>query len=209
MFLRTSLLTSTLLLLLAANASAGFMFEFGQAGSSPESTFEFGVGDSLDVQVYLREMSGGTVLATEGLFSSGVKVTFDETIAAVSDASDIVANPGFDDITKSVSVGQADLYAAAFLNPLLTPDASNRILVGTFTFSGVSAGTTTISVADLDPALDDTVTGDYPFTSALDPDITSSTATITVKSQTVVPEPASCLIWGLIFGVGLRRRRSA
>ncbi|HUT90109.1 MAG TPA: hypothetical protein VMY37_11470 [Thermoguttaceae bacterium] len=208
---------SVLMWLSAAGiARAGFVFEFGQAGSSPVSDFVItAVGDTVDVQVYLREFgSPGDILATELLFSSAVALTFDGTIAKVQDELlDITPAPDFDVINfVSASTNEAALDVAAFLNPLVPPDPDNRILLGTFRFTGVSVGTTAIRVSDLTPGLDETNTGDF---TPLDDLIGDGWGAIAVQGG-VVPEPTSLTLWGSLAVCGLvalwrrgRRRKDA
>jgi len=83
----------------------------------------------------------------------------------------------------------------------------DRILLGTFRFTGLTNGSMTINTADPNPAFgsDDTVTGGNVV---LDPSIANSSAQITVVN---VPEPGTMVLAGLlasgIAGVGLRRAR--
>ena len=185
---------------------AEYAFEFGAAGSSPQTSFTIGsVGGTVDIQVYLRELNGGTVLATDGLFGSGVLVDFDSSIVSVSL---ITGNPEFNSILSSISSGQASLnvvkaeYPWAVYPDPLTP---NRILLGTFTFTGLAPGIAVIDVQD--PPTHDTITGNGEL---LDP-ISSGSGTITVAPEpngllTMISLGASAGIGSLTWR-GWRRRK--
>lgn len=189
-YCRLGLAVSLACFLSVGAASADFTFEFGLAGLSPVSDFTInGIGNTIDVEVYLKEfgIDPGNILSSEGLFSSAVLVTFDSPlgIAAVQDVSDITANPAFDFVVPRVLPIFTILDVAAFFNPTVLPDNSNRILLGTFRFTGLSVGSVIITASDLDPRLDETVTGQGTVLDAL---IVPSSAIITVA---VIPEPAS------------------
>jgi hypothetical protein len=85
----------------------------------------------------------------------------------------------------------------------------DRIWLGTFTFTGLALGSTTISVTDLDPTefADEIITGSL---NPLDALITPGSATLTVT-----PEPGSIALSLLMIGAASvvttyrrRRRRS-
>jgi hypothetical protein len=136
------------------------------------------------------------------------------SVANVQSVSDIQENASFDDPIarfKARTNSTADLNEAVDLtSPIVFPPGGdpNRILLGTFTFTGLTTGITAISVADLDPTIgvDDIITG---LGTALDSLITSGNASIAVN-----PEPSSFAIatlFSLLCGVRVywRRARSA
>jgi hypothetical protein len=196
------------LLLAGGSARADFIFRFADAGGTPQTSFTInGAGGTVDVRVYLEETNGGTVLSTEKLGSAGVRLDNSATgVARVAAAGDVTGNPSFDD-TDVVTVGPdfASLNDAVSANPPLSPDANNRILIGTFRFTGQSVGQFTVTTRDPHPELgfDDTLTG---ADTALDALIQNSGAVVTV-----VPEPGSLLLTGLaataIAAVAYRRSR--
>lgn len=190
---------------------AGLLFEFVVGGATKSAIAIGGVGQTVDIQVYLRQTDATTILTDEGLLAAGIKVTFDNpTVAAVLTAGDIQENPLFDDagiLMKDVPGTTAELNqgvdaSSPFVFPTLSdPD---RIWLGTFTFTGLALGSTTISVTDWDDGIDDIFTGGF---NALDALITPGTATLTVT-----PEPSSVVLSLLVIGAAsvvtsYRRRR--
>src|SRR5438128_1471885 len=80
---------------LATPARADFVWEFDLAGVPTTNFIIPGVGNTVDVQIYLKETNGGTILSTQKLFGAGVTVTFNSPtgVAAVLSSSDIKQNP--------------------------------------------------------------------------------------------------------------------
>ena len=185
-------------------AHAAIVFQLtGATGVEQNNFLISSIGQTLDIDVYLKQTGTDTVLTDEGLFSAGVKLTYDVTgIAEVLAMSDITPNPAFDDPTallKDMGIGYVTLdMAADMFGPnfpvfpqLSTPD---RIWLGTFTFTGLILGTVQITAMD-NPSLDNTLTG---LGTLLDPDIGNDQGTITVT-----PEPSSLLVFfGLALVVG-------
>src|SRR4051812_42875592 len=79
----------------AAPLRAGFLFTAEVGGSSGPVTLP-GVGSAADVNVYLAEEAGGTTLASEQLFSVGLRLSFDGVVAAVLAPGDVSGAPAFD-----------------------------------------------------------------------------------------------------------------
>ena len=198
---------------LATPAHAGVLYQFADSAGTPTTNFTIsGVGNTVDVRVYLQEDPSPGILASEGLFSASLNVLFDSPagIAEVTAAGDVTPNPFFTNIVSGPSVASA---TAGFtgdvgLNPFLFPDGSGRILLGTFRFTGLAVGTTTIRAVDRDLFLDDTVTG---LGTVLDSLVENSAGTITVEAITAVPEPGALALLAsgtiLIGGCRLVRRR--
>jgi hypothetical protein len=179
-------------LVLAGFGHAGLIFEFA-VGGTPQAAIQIpGVGATVPIQVYLRQTDGETILTSEGLDFAGIQVSFGSPagIAAVTANNHIQPGPGFDLITDP-PVFTATTAELDELAPLTVFDDANRILLGTFTFTGLALGTTSISVTDLTGG-DDLVTG---LGNALDSLITSGSATLTVT-----PEPSSVALSLLVVG---------
>jgi hypothetical protein len=207
------MVTVLALLSLTSAGRADFVWQFTDSAGNTVAgnNFTAGLGSTLDIRVYLLETNGGTTLSNSGLSSVGVQLSGSNANANVAAASAITPNSQFDDTSKSVSGNNSILNDGLFANsvpkaPTSGADA-NRILVGTFTFSGSTLGTTNIQAVD-PHSYTDTTDGNG---NALDALISSSAATITVAA---VPEPGTLLLVGLaaaaIGGAGIRRtRRSA
>jgi hypothetical protein len=178
-------------------ARADLTWEFTDSGGNvvAGNNFTVGQGLTLDIRVYLLETNGGTILSTSGLSSAGVQLTGSNSNAQVASASNITPNAAFDQNSKSVSGNAAILNESVLANPNVVapttgPDA-NRILIGTFTYTGNTVGTTSIATSDPHPTSADTVSGSG---TTLDGMIFNATGTINVVA---VPEPGSLILTGL------------
>src|SRR5262245_33630843 len=144
-----SLFAGLILLVAGGRAEAGYQFQFATASGTAQNTFVVDQGSTIDIRVYLVQTSPDTGLSASGLDAAGTKLTFNQTIANVSGTGAITASPAFDTSIKSTATGSATLNvsqdsgSAAVTAPTTGADA-NRILIGTFTFTGVSAGTTNV-----------------------------------------------------------------
>jgi hypothetical protein len=194
-------------------ARADYSFVFADGSGNAQSNFTVAQGSTVDVRVYLVQSGTSTGLSSSGLASGGVGLTFNQSVVNLADASKITPNSAFDANSKNLGAGSASLNVSQVLNaPITAPTTgtdANRILLGTFTFSGVSAGTSLTVTADPHPgAVNDNVLGDG---TALDALIHNSSAVITV---TAVPEPGTLVLTGLLAtgmaaGVTRRLRRPA
>jgi hypothetical protein len=210
-------------LVLSRPARAQYTYEFAEAGTF-SSSFTVAQGSTVAVQVYLvgTNSAGNNNLASNGLSSGGVGLQYATngpfTIpGASSNNPNIVGNPAFGNSNNSVVNGgngqfgtgntsTATVQNTSFGTPVYpsTTDANgnNAVLLGTFTFTGVSpASGTTIAVT---PSSVSNVDG---AGNALDSMITSSSFSITV---TAVPEPGSLMLTSLaasVLGLGVWKRR--
>jgi hypothetical protein len=208
---RSALLAFAALLAWGGGAArADYQFQFADASGNTSSAFTVNQGSTVDIKVYLVETNGGTTLSTTGLSSGGVKLTgYNTGVATVTNAA---GNPGFDFSTTGIPTATVNNYqdtSPTLKAPTSGADA-NRILLGTFTFTGVSAGSTLAVTAD-PGALNDNVLGSGFGATAIDGLIQNASASITV---TAVPEPGTIVLTGLLAtglaGAGFRRvRRSA
>ncbi|WP_165247814.1 PEP-CTERM sorting domain-containing protein [Paludisphaera soli] len=151
------------------------------------------VGDVIVVDVLLsQDGTGPQVDALNPLFSAGVRVSFGDPagilgvdLGSIAYLLDWVADADFDG-PSAITIGLTSLTGF--------DDLSTPLLLARLTFTGLAAGTTVVSVADLDPQSPDfaTLNGDV-----LDP-ANVATARITVRPADVaVPEPSS-LAMGLL-----------
>lgn len=185
------------------------------------SSVDVPVGSIVTLQVYIRERVGGTVLGTQGLFSAGVRATYDPAVALVPDLSSISGNTGsggFNDPAEfQRRLGNPNTYAefeVAVTDPFagVRPAADNQVLLGTFTFraDGQVGSSAVVTALDI-PGTQDTLTGfsGSPPSGGMELDglIQSGQVTIHVVP---VPEPATALVIGAagvaVFG-GVRRAR--
>jgi hypothetical protein len=171
-----------------------------------------GVGDTTDVPLYLRYDGIGTnYLSSPGLLSAGIGVSFFPT--GVANASFLSLgsgwDPGLSGETIDNSLGSAILQTTVnFGDPAVV--GVNSILLGTLRFTGVSGGTTVLTLGDAvpGPGNDDTLIDDGSGTILDDIIQFGATATITVNGTAAVPEPGSGI--ALLVGAGLwgwRRRK--
>lgn len=205
-------------------AQAGYQFQFADSSGNATTSFSVNEGSTVDIRVYLFQSSPDTGLSSgNGLNSGAVGVTFGNAAAArVQGVGDITPNTGsnagstpFDGSFRSLDVGGSTTTAVAsvYMNtagtgvtaPTTGADA-NRILLGTFKFTGVTAGDSSTLTVDPNPTegFDDNVLANG---TVLDSLINPQTAVITV---TAVPEPSSLLLAGLplvSFAAAALRRR--
>jgi hypothetical protein len=214
MFLRTVVWLGILLtwLIPASVGRADLIFEFG-VGGTPQSAIQIpGPGAKVPIQVFLSQTGATEILTVEGLAFAGIKVTIDDpTVAAVLSVDDIAHNSDFDDafvLFKDVDASSAELNMGVdFLSSPVYANADGRILLGTFEFTGLSLGTTSIGVTDLS-LNDDFISG---VGTSLDGSIAAGSG-----EAAVVPEPGSVALSLVLLGgaaavtaVRRRRRRNA
>jgi hypothetical protein len=200
----------SLALATGGNARAGYTFLFTDSSGVAQSAFSVNQGSTIDIRVYLMQTGSDTGLSASGLSQGGIQLNYNGSIAGVANGSAVTANPAFTDTptvsvtANSASLNVATLNGSGVMAPTSGADA-NRILLGTFTFTGVSAGTTTALTADPHP---NPLIGDNVLANGtvLDSVIANSSVAISV-----VPEPGTLVLTGLlatgIVGGAVRRLR--
>jgi len=117
-----------------------------------QSTYSIlGPGQTSLVSVYLNQTPGGVQIGPGNtLRTAAVNLTFNSPggIAGVLLATDITSNPAFDSSSASVSATSAILGETSIAG---ISDLSVPLLLGTFKFTGLAPGDTTIQVASLGP----------------------------------------------------------
>ena len=199
-------------LLLGSPAKAGFQFQFTDSSGNASSGFTINpTTGTVDIRVYLLQSGGSTNLTANGLVAGGVALQFSSSGPfTVTSASNITPNSAFGQNNTSVTSNGGTTSATLQVqnsSPVFAPTTgadANRILLGTFTFTGLSNGTGVVITTLPDPSSANNVDG---LGNNLDPMITNSSTTITV-----VPEPSSLLLTGLlavggITGAAWRRSR--
>ncbi|QDV47457.1 hypothetical protein Enr13x_73660 [Stieleria neptunia] len=205
---RTSLLFLILTIFVSPTASAGLIFTFDQANYIVQP------GATVETQIFLTQTNPDTVLTTDGLFSGGVRVFFNDTPptdpATVLSLADIQPSAAFDDLLLGPDLSLDPGISAGFVDSVADPFApitGNSLLLGTLTFTAgnVPGEVTYLRATDFDPFTDDLISG---WGIALDAQITDGFATITTSAITnsTVPEPSSALIFGFAIACLAFRR---
>jgi hypothetical protein len=198
--------------LASGSVHAEFVLGFGQ------TNYQVGPGQGVDVPVYLTE-SGTDILATAGLNSAGLVVSFNlpPMVSDPAQVTTITPNPGVSDVNDFIStsitpatgskIGTAELLFSILLSGVLKPPSgSSSVLLGTY---HLVAGSVPDQVTQLSTGI---VPGGPQFLSGtgqqLDSMITTSTATITTQT---VPGPPGIVLLGTgilsVIGYACRLRR--
>jgi hypothetical protein len=206
----------------AARGEPIYSFAFDQ------SSYSVAPGGTVEVNVFLRETLGAgdvSVLATQGLFSAGVRVTFDDaprpsSPAQVQDKADIHGNSAFD-----LRFGPGTFLTAgssAGLRESLDPSNDKGvhgsggpvtfdIFLGSFTFTAGIVGdeVTEIRATRFSAGSQEIITNESG--EVLDGLIGDGRATIVTTGPTV-PEPTTLVLLGTgilgLAGYGRRRRNA-
>ncbi len=195
---RTALLLLMLTMLTSPSASAALIFSFDQANYVVQP------GATVETQIFLTQTNPDTVLTTDGLFTGGVRVFFNDTPptdpATVGSLADIQPSAAFDDMLLGPDLSLDPGISAGFVDSVAGPFApifGNSILLGTLTFTAgsVPGEVTNLRATDFDPSTADLVSG---WGMELDALTTDGFATITTSAITnsSVPEPSSAVIFG-------------
>jgi hypothetical protein len=202
-----TLLAVVALLLLRAPASADYTYQFADSTGAATNSFSVGVGQTVDIRVYVLETGGGTTLQSFGLSSAGVQLS--TQTPSIANVTNVTANAAFD--AKSTTGTGANAFVSEFSSSSVNAPSSgadaNRILLGTFTFTGLSAGQT-LTVSALPGLNPDNVLNDGSNTS-IDSALLNNTVTAIVT--VAVPEPSTLALTGVlacgIAGAAVRRYR--
>jgi hypothetical protein len=157
-------------------------------------------GRTVDVPLYLVE-SGTDNLNTIGLRSAGVQLTIGTP--SITTVSATTPNPAFDK-TKVTTGTTPSVRESIKKVPPVTAPGDSRILIGDFTFRGLTIGSAPIAMSIPGGKADNVLANG----TIIDSLITHQAATLTV---TAVPEPSAFLLTGLasilllLFG---RRKRA-
>ncbi len=196
--------TMTVLLLSGGLAHADYQFQFADSSGNATSNFNVTAGGTVAVQVFLLQDNTGTSngLNTVGLSAAGVQLNTQTPTTANVTAT--AANPAFDQSNTTIGANAQIIESVVQNVPVVSPTGDpNRILIGTFTFTGLTPGST-LAVTALPGTGADNVLGDGTVIDSL---IANSSAVITVAA---VPEPGTMLLTGMgaaAIGLGVWRRR--
>ena len=203
-------------LLTCGSVRAQIVYEFVDATTGlTQNNFIVPIGGTLPIRVYLHELTPGAPMfhSAGGLGSAAVALSFANppgvaglSLADITPAT--TTNGGawdFGTPTLSPSGTSASVSVGQFTTGV-APDASGRVLLGTFALHGQAPGILTLTAADPNPLIafdTSSFAAGANFIPLInyDPLITAGSATLTV---TPVPEPSGLLVTfavaaGLIF----------
>jgi hypothetical protein len=144
--------------------------------------------------VFVAQTPGGPQVGVGNeLLTAGVELSYlTGGAAAVTSPASVTANPAWDSSFVNLSTSGPNTLVDLGLNSLAGfADLSSPLLLGTFVFTGQSAGITGISVASLGPGSSFITAGG----DTLDPTNTPS-ANVTVNASPV-PEPSQLVLLGI------------
>src|SRR5262249_32114047 len=210
MNLRRSFSLALMTMLVSCNLSrADYAFLFTDSSGVASNTFTVAAGSTVDIRVYLTQTGTSAGLSAQGLNSAGVQLSNYNT--AIATVSNVTANSSFDVNSTSTGANAKVTEFQTISSPVKAPTSgtdANRVLLGTFTFTGVSAGTTlTVTAIPSTGTSVNVIAPGGADSGSIDGSILNASAAITV---TAIPEPGSMILAGIAvagFGAGLLRRR--
>jgi hypothetical protein len=149
------------------------------------------IGGTATVNVYVSQVAGGpSVGATNPLFTGGIELTFATAGAAIE--TSFTASPAWDSSSAGTAPsGPNTIVSLTTLSVSGIANLTQPLLLGTFTFTGESLGSTTVTLSTITPGVNFIdLNGDD-----LDP-TNKPTASIQV-GPSVVPEPNSLALLAL------------
>jgi hypothetical protein len=187
-YVMTRIPAALLMLLLSVGlARADYTFQFANSAGTPATNFTVAQGGTIDILVYLFENDTAGLLHLVGLNDAGVRLNTQTATAANVTAT--TGNPSFDKVRTTTGATAFIKESVKNVPPVTSPaNDQSRILIGTFTFTGLSADSSTMVVTSLPNGAGDNVLGDGTVIDSL---ITNSSATVTV---TALPEPRTLLL---------------
>jgi len=225
-----------------AAAQTTLLYEFANAAGVAQTSFTVAPGATIPIRLYLRESTAGAPLMTahQGMGGAGVRVSFGTgAIAAVNALTDIqpaagasvvagrliwdLPAPGLDPNATAPTSARL-LVAKTFANTVGTPQGvvpadfgeTQRVFIGTFVFTGKTAGTVPLVAADINPnTVGEVANFDGFALDGVDPTFggiaaLASGATANLIVAVPIPEPGSMALAGLgIAGLVAYRRRRA
>ncbi|MEZ6122107.1 MAG: PEP-CTERM sorting domain-containing protein [Planctomycetaceae bacterium] len=210
-----------LLLVTGPGARADLLLDLRYSDSTTSKTVLS--GDTVTVDLILRDPSDDTFISTEGLGSGGGAIVVSGS-AAVLPVGPVVEGPGFDPLftAPGVAVPRPGLVNSVLLGPFLPFPAglgTTDVLLASFSFiaTGIAGDTATLSADVLDPA--HILVGNETFASFTDLDSILTdlattpgnfgSVTLTIGAA-AVPEPSTLMTGLLVAGtLAWRRRKSA
>ncbi len=182
-----------------------YIYEFANTDGSITKSFTIlGAGGTVQVEVLLVQTGSGTsnALASEGLITGAVQLNTATPSAATVTA--VSGNSAFTNITTQTGAN-ASVNEYTLGNPVMA--STNSILLGTFTFTGLMAGQSTLSTTSLLGSGSDNTLADG---TSIDSLTANASAIITVSNLTLtaVPEPSTLTLFVAgIASLSLRRLR--
>ncbi len=178
-----------------------------------QNNFTVSVGGTVSIQVYLVQTGTTTTLNSPGLQQGGVALDYAVGAPfAVQNSNAITGNANFAYSNTNVgtttnngaTVNTASVQNVSLTTPVTVPSGTNQILLGTFTFTGLSVGSDVTFTAQPTATGANNVDGNGHNLDGL---ISGASAFISV---TAVPEPGSLMLTGLgagALGLGVWKRR--
>lgn len=205
---RIFLMAASLVLLFCPPTRADLTLEFSvDNGSTYTNTHTLTAGNSVSIEVYLRDSDAAGVLVNDGLFGYGLRGTGFDTSNWTRQNSAI--DSVFDFSVDSSTDTEIRWNGAVFNNAAPT---GQDLLLGSFDLLSLSTGTTILSFSDIDPGTDSgnnswvSGTGSELDQLIFDPGLGGqSTYNLTIIA---VPEPSYlCIVMAICGCKAIQRRR--